>query len=160
MDLQRKFVGTMVLGNKVDITDPCYDKGTWCRMTTKCKPGTYYGYADMVDEGEWGERVASIQIYLDDVQVDDSELESIGRIGVDAGLAGFFQDKPDFNDDEWNELCDKLASGDEPKDYWVFDGNKGIFSNSGYGDGGYTVFANKERTAFQIVFITAADIEE
>lgn len=36
-----EYVGKIMLGDKVDITDPCYDKSVWCRMTVDCKPGEY-----------------------------------------------------------------------------------------------------------------------
>ena len=53
MDTREEFVGKFELGNKVDITDPCYNKGAWCRMATDCRPGTWYGYATISDKGEW-----------------------------------------------------------------------------------------------------------
>lgn len=99
MDTREEFVGKFELGNKVDITDPCYNKGVWCRMTTDCKPGTWYGYATISDEGEWGDRVATLCIYLDDRKDPEPDWELIGNIGVDAGMAGFFRDKPDYTDE-------------------------------------------------------------
>lgn len=149
-----EYVGTIELGTKVDITDPCYDKNVWCRMTTDCEPGTYKGYVEMSDEGDWGMRVATISIFKGDKMWGVEEMESIGTIGVDAGLAGFFNDKPDFNDDEWSEFCDKIEEGDAWNLY------NGIFSSSGYGDGCYEVYANKERNAFTIVFIEEEYDEE
>lgn len=62
-------------------------------------------------------------------------------------MAGFFNDKPDFNDDEWDKLCDKVNEGDA---WCLYDG---IFSSSGYGDGSYDVYASVDRDAFTIVFI-------
>jgi hypothetical protein len=141
------YVGEFELNNKVDITDPCYDKGVWCRITTDCEPGMYKGYVEKVDEGEYGIRVASLSIFRGNKIWGIEEMESIGSIGVDAGLAGFFNNKPDFNDLEWNEFCNKINNGNA----WnLYDG---IFSSSGYGDGCYNVYANEERSAFTIVFI-------
>ena len=142
-----EYVGTIELGTKVDITDPCYDKDTWCRMTTDCEPGEYKGYVEMSDEGSWGMRVASISIFKGNKKWGIEEMECIGTIGVDAGLAGFFNDKPDFNDEEWSEFCDMIREGD------AWDLYNGIFSSSGFGDGEYNVYANEERNAFTIVFI-------
>ena len=142
-----KYIGELELGTKVDITDPCYDKDVWCRMTTDCEPGLYKGYAEMSDEGDWGMRVATVSIFKGDKMWGIEEMEYIGNIGVDAGLAGFFNDKPDFSDTEWNEFCDKINDGDAWNLY------NGIFSSSGYGDGYYNVYANEERNAFTIVFI-------
>lgn len=150
-------IGEIRLDGYVDITDPCYDKSVWCRMTEECKPGYYTGYAEISDEGEWGKRVARISIYRDDREVDLEDMEYIGNIGVDAGMAGFFRDKPDYLDDSWHEFLHEAgmykSNGeyDYSKNYYEVD--YGLFSNSGYGDGGYDVYANKERTAFTIVFI-------
>lgn len=144
-----EFIGTLRLDGKVDITDPCYDKGTWCRMTTECKAGEYYGYAEVADCGEWGQRVKSISIYKDDVKCSLGYMVHIGSIGVDAGLAGFFNDKPDFSDDEWYKFLNKYVDFEEK----TYSCDYGVFSESGYGDGGYEVFANVERTAFTIIFI-------
>lgn len=141
------YVGELKLGTTVDITDPCYDKDVWCRMTVNCEPGTYKGYVEMFDEGKWGQRVATISIFKGEKIWGIEEMELIGNIGVDAGLAGFFNNKPDFNDDKWNEFCDKINEGNAWNLY------NGIFSLSGYGDGSYNVYANEERNAFTIVFI-------
>lgn len=148
MDTREEFVGKFELGNKVDITDPCYNKGTRCRMTTDCRPGTWYGYATISDEGEWGDRVAMLCIYLEDHKDVDMVLELIGNIGVDAGMAEFFRDKPDYTDEEWYQFCSQF---DHRKRYTGLD--YGVVSESGYGDGGYDVYANADRSAFMIEFL-------
>lgn len=161
-DYTRIECGNLILDDKVDITDPCYDKGTWCRITTECQPGVYVGYVDIVDCGVWGMRVGAITICREDVLIDGVfDWECIGDIGVDAGLAGFFNNKPDYPDDDW--ICfleDNGILGDNKKeeDYYVCD--CGIFSASGYGDGGYNVFANANRTAFKIDFGILNEDEE
>ena len=160
----RNYIGEIRLDGEVDITDPCYEKGIWCRMTEKCEPGIYTGYADIVDEGEWGMRVARIEILKDDIHCEEEYYDPIGSIGVDAGLAGFFRDKPDYPNDEWIDFL--VESGvfktrdehDYSKAYYAID--YGLFSESGYGDGGYTVYANEERTAFMIEFIGEEDEDE
>ena len=90
------FIGKLDLETEVDITDPCYDKNVWCRMTTSCEPGEYYGYVNIIDEGDWGKRVESISIYKDGEVVSLRNMSRIGNIGVDAGLAGFFNNKKRF----------------------------------------------------------------
>lgn len=163
--IETRYVGTLELNDKVDVTDPCYDKDVWCRATLECKPGTYYGYAEISDEGEWGKRVARLSIYKDDIRVPLEEMACINEnIGVDAGLAGFFRDKPDFDDDEWMEFLHKSGCAND----WdiskplkrIYSVNYGLFSESGYGDGCYGVYANADRTAFTIVFISNCDDEE
>lgn len=142
------YVGELMLGEKVDITDPCYNKEIASgRMTVDCEPGLYIGHITMSDEGECGERVAAVTISKEHKVRSINRMECIGSISVDAGLAGFFNNKPDFSDDEWDDLCGQIEEGDA----WnLYDG---IFSISGYGDGCYDVYANKERNAFTIVFI-------
>lgn len=147
-----KHIGRFTLGNKVDITDPCYDKDVWCRMTVECQPGEYTGIANVIDEGDWGERVAQLFIFKDGIETDD--FVKIGEIGVDAGLAGFFNNKQDFSDEEWYELCDKTREGEA---WQMYDG---IFCQSGYGDGSYDVYANKDGSAFMIEFIYEEDDED
>lgn len=142
-----KYVGKIELNRKIDITDPCYKKGTWCRLTTECEPGEYHGYVNMSNKGDWGIRVASLSIFKDRKKVPLKKMECIGTIGVDAGLAGFFNDKPDFSNEEWTELCHAIETGDAWNMY------NGIFSSSGFGDGLYQVFANPERNAFTIKFL-------
>ena len=142
-----KYIGELEVGTKVDITDPCYNKDSWCRMTVDCEPGIYKGYIEMSDEGILGTRVAAISIFKGEKIWRIEEMEPIGIIGVDAGLAGFFNNKPDFGDTEWNEFCNKINSGNAWSLY------NGIFSSSGFGDGCYDVYANEDRNAFTIVFI-------
>ena len=45
-------------------------------------------------------RVHTIGIYLDGCRPEGKDMERIGSIGVDSGLAGFFQNKPDYTADE------------------------------------------------------------
>ena len=160
----REYIGTMRLDNRVDITDPCYDKGTWCRTTTECEPGEYTGYVTISDEGEWGKRVASIGIYKDDEVKDLDSMEYICNIGVDAGLAGFFNDKPDFPDNKWMEFLKESgvfkADGEYDYSKKYYDCGYGLFSESGYGDGGYDVYATPERDAFLIEFIREEEDED
>lgn len=145
--MPKEYVGTITLGDTVDITDPCYSKSVCCRMTTDCCPGVYKGYIEREEIEDWGTRVTTLSIFLGDKIWELEEMEPIGTIGVDAGLAGFFNNKRDFSDKEWSELCSKISEGDA----WVM--YDGIFSSSGFGDGMYEVFANEERSAFTILFI-------
>lgn len=55
-------------------------------------------------------------------------MEKIGSIGVDAGLAGFFHNKPDYSDEAWSKFCDRIRHGDA----WLTE--DGFYSSSGYGD--------------------------
>ena len=153
------YVGELRLDDKVDITDPGYEKTVWCRITTECQPGTYTGYAYEVQAGCWGKRVARLSIFKDDKKVELSSMKRIGGIGVDAALAGFFRDKPDFDSqEEWLDLLEKCDALSDRKKIYAID--YGIFSQSGFGDGVYDVYANEDRSAFTIVFIEENDLDD
>lgn len=142
-----KFVGTKHFGPKVDITDPGYDKDVWCRMNgvnikegeyrcalwTKCE---YYRGPD--EKRHRYTTVCRIAIYLGEVP-DEKDLVQIGSIGVDAGLAGFFNNKPDYDQDAWNDFCNAISG----KSWRIFE--DGFFSRSGEGDGMYNVYAEKDK---------------
>lgn len=157
--LRRKTIGKKHFGPTIEITDPCYDRDVWCRMNhLKIVEGEYtctiwrhtdrytYDGREITDT-----RVGRIGIYLDGIIPPQKKMEEIGDIGVDAGLAGFFMNKPDYSDNEWLDFCDSIKKGDA----WIKP--EGFFSSSGYGDGGYPVVAAKNEngdiTAVEIVFI-------
>lgn len=140
------------LENYVDITDPCYDNDVWCRVTVPCKAGEYICYFEKKEDEifEDCERIAKCAIIHSDyndgltqnpidlhfVKNDNLDVKSY-EIGVDAGLAGFFNNKPDFDDDEWSEFCDKICNFKAA--IFEKDERSGFFTESGYGDGGYKV---------------------
>ena len=146
--------GTIELPNKIDITDPCYSKDVWCRINNfPIVPGTYECYtveADNEETGGWGNRIARIGIRIDKA----THYERKGSIGVDAGLAGFFIDKPDYTDDEWYKICDEMC------DKKVSLATDHFFSSSGYGDGGYDVYAGFKDGILVEVLIEFIEEEE
>lgn len=153
--LKRKLVGKIeVPDGLVDITDPCYNKKVWCRMNdVKVVPGTYNCYAYYGETKYCGNRCWITQIVLADGPYDEIAEDKIhsgrswrvvGEIGVDAGLAGFFNHKPDFNDEEWYALCNEMSSKDEFIRKFA-NGGQGFWTSSGLGDGVYTVYAIRDK---------------
>lgn len=155
-------VGSRVFDERpVTVTDPGYDAGTWCTLTgLKVQPGKYDCIAWRWRD-QWtrdGKRYSHTRtmacgIYLDGKIPPPGEWEqmpAIGTIGVDAGLAGFFQDKPDYDRDAWFAMCDKILNRT-----WLIT-DEGFFTESGYGDGSYTVYGIKNAeglyTALEIRF--------
>lgn len=152
-----KYVGKITLNGKVDITDPCYDKDVWCRTTLNTiYPGEYECFVEYGEDPSFSiVSRASIVLSGDsdlasEVQerISDDKWRKVAEIGVDAGLAGFFTDKPDFNDEEWSELCHWMSDNDRmesDKKYAYlkcFDnGTNGFWTSSGHGDGCYEVYA-------------------
>lgn len=128
----------------VTATDPCYKKTSDCVIKNiHVKPGKYrcvawkgrLSYTD--DQGKCHQysRVFICGVYLNDFIPKMEDGIEIGTIGVDAGLAGFFQDKPDYDDEKsWLAFCDKINK----KNYLITD--EGFCTESGFGDGGYPVY--------------------
>lgn len=118
--MRRKKIGAMDFHGSVDITDPCYNRDVWCRMNdVKIHDGSYTCIAwYQTDKGEYDGKpysykvVGILGIYLDGIIPCQKEMKEIGSIGVDAGLAGFFHNKPDYDDEAWSAFCDRVAHGD------------------------------------------------
>lgn len=66
-----------------------------------------------------------------------SKKECIGSIGIDAGIAGFYQDKPNYSEEEWYDFCEAIKTNNF--DYLI--NEHGFCTSSGYGDGSYDVYA-------------------
>ena len=150
--IKRVFAGTIqIKGDEVDVTDPCYDKNVWCRTKVKIYPGTYECYADFADFNCWGSSCMRCYIVNNAKGLKKRALKELKEsarlkacIGVDAGMAGFFDNKPDFDDGEWSKLCDyTLAEETKGKQTFIrtFKTGDGFWTTSGFGDGAYDVRA-------------------
>lgn len=84
--------GTITLGSKVMVSDPCYKLGTWCQgVLENVLPGKYHCKVAFIDEGTWGIRVSKITVlhknYLNKtLRVEKCDFE----VGVDSGTAGIY----------------------------------------------------------------------
>ena len=150
--MRKNFYGTIELNKTVDITDPCYDEDVWCRTNDfPVDPGTYECYAWIKTDREthgFGKRVAKIALNKPGKVAIRYEEKAI--IGVDSGMAGF------FTCDNKKYFEDVILHTDVTcSDVFIDDG---VFcSSSGFGDGGYGVYAgydkNGELVELQIRFI-------
>ena len=147
MKLKFKYAGKLQITEPtIDVTDPGYDADVWCRLLRDITPGPYNCYAGTGKDG-CGLRVYVLILLSADIDFDDQQIEikRDGEIGVDAGLAGFFQNKPDYETDDWNNICNFIfESGDATnrKQFWLVDESsplkcKCFFCESGIGDGVY-----------------------
>lgn len=138
----------------ISATDPCFSEGRYYRVDNiKIIPGDYQINTYTDNNG----RVRILQIVLKDENVIkrfNDTYYNINRswrtistdIGVDAGICGFFQCKPNFNDEEWDKFCQdirydsegNLWAGEKPEE-------KGFFTESGWGDGVYSCHAIRDR---------------
>lgn len=144
----------------VTITDPCYDKGTWCTAEVdNVFKGEWEASVEMKDCSDGENRVARLILKASGQKVTEST-RLPNKICVDAGVCGVFEDKPDYSDEGWNDICDELWCSD----YGLASTSNafrcnGAWSTSGYGDGGYTAIlgTNENDEVVQIIVEYIAD---
>lgn len=81
------------LGNKVIVSDPCYDLGTWCQAVIEnVKEGNYSTFFKTLDDDE--KTIETIGVVLDGINVLEEDYILLNNtIGVDSGTAGIFDYK-------------------------------------------------------------------
>lgn len=152
---ENKLIGQIDLPDGfVDVTDPCYNRGTWCAIfDLMVLPGKYncfidianfpYGNDEFYGSGD-DKRIMSLTILhnsygnkLENI-LPDFDVFDMAEVGVDAGLCGFYNHKSDFTEDEeWDKFWQTLEK---------YDGNdcdvkpNGATVSSGFGDGCYPVY--------------------
>lgn len=78
------------------ISDPCYDKDTWCAGTVKkVLPGTWNAKVKKRDAGDgWGNRCIKLIAVHEDYNISHLKFKKLDiDVGVDSGQAGIFDDK-------------------------------------------------------------------
>ncbi len=181
----KKFIGQIdILDGSIDITDPCYDNGTWCAMFNyEVKPGKYNCYIFVVNfpvlyemsddevkehthlkpnkSGIYcldDERIVSLEIIHETEEKFNLDYALLNNnIGVDAGLCGFYNHKPDYNDYEWDKYwrgLNNLSNGCtcDCRD-------NGVTVSSGFGDGVYLLYAAKKSNGETVVLKLMFDDE-
>lgn len=171
-----KIVKRVDMGNiniesgKVQITDPCYDPDLWCSHIEKIKKGEYICKAVIIDGDDWGNRVAELTI--NHISTPKRRAEKLLCCpGVDSGQCGFFDAdyyakyhkteciNDNKEDEDWyNKVCDLTCHrGVANDDCCGTIDNKGVVSESGFGDGMYDCYAGYntkgEITALRLRFI-------
>lgn len=159
--IRKRIICKKHFGPVIDITDPSYERDAGCRLNDiPVKEGEYTCSIFEVREGsplDSSEKqetdVAGIGISLTGRLPEVNLKNFLGEICVDAGLAGFFCNKPDTTSEEWGEFASRIDYDEDVS--WIFE--EGFFSSSGYGDGRYPVFAlrdeNNEIEALVIDFL-------
>lgn len=112
------------LGDKVVISDPCYDLDTWCNgVLENVKPGIWHTKAENVNINNWGERCSALIVWHKDVEEPDEDAyeETSIHVGVDSGQAGIYDydhfayikdDKE--RDENWYDSIRTFGSGRKP----------------------------------------------
>jgi hypothetical protein len=151
-----------VTSGKLVVSDPCYERGTWCQKENlPAVNGAWEAFVTYdPDEG----RVAALMALGPNARKDGNWKEEPWDIGVDSGQAGVFRgdDRPrkltakdhkSFpNGESWYEANCRVTLGDVGAG--VIPG--GAVSSSGYGDGGYTAsvqYQGKKALAVLIDYI-------
>lgn len=144
-----KYVGTInVPDGLIDITDPCYEDDTWCAMfNKKIKSGKYKCFVTIEDfmfEDMKDRRLTAPKIVHDSLDEAPLNFEVLSdSIGVDAGLCGFYNHKPNFDKDgDWDNFWQSLSKIEKYIDCDCTKAN-GVTVSSGFGDGMYTVYEAK-----------------
>ena len=114
--------GTIKLGSKVMVSDPCYGLNTWCQgVLDNVLAGEYECVAEYSDERDWGERVSAIEATHKDYKGKFMEMyPEEFEVGVDSGQAGIFdydyycKYHTDTNerkevDDNWYDRVDEIT---------------------------------------------------
>jgi len=162
-------------------SDPCYSIPTWCQgVINNVKNGTWLAEVETSDEGDWGNRIARLRVEHINAKR-TYRTEQVGMDGgVDSGQFGFFDKdfyrnneaakdlkKHDFGEnydrqdgDQWYRACCELTLADES--WGVLP--QGAVSSSGFGDGSYPVFGEKDENGewvvFEVIFIGEQEEEE
>ncbi len=164
MDTEIKNIGVLKLNKNIIISDPCCSLDIWCVLKQKIKPGEYEARLEIADCGNWGKRVSALIITHKDHPFTLS-VEEIGEAWVDSGQCGFWdmakyvRAKKNRELDFYDEVCDITLK----RNGGVYE-NWGVVSETGYGDGSYSVFAGRndenEIVSLEIRYINEEDEDE
>jgi hypothetical protein len=164
ISLGKIYIEKNVQGN-ISVLDPCSSPD----VTLDALAGIYnvtsaYGPIVALNEEDkqfaslWGNRVKYLQIVHESVAEPNSlRFDAVGTVCVDSGLAGFSDTETvDIGaiEQTYDDIIDKCSS----KTGAIF-GSRSVFSSTGYGDGGYTVWASKN-DAGEVVAARIEYIEE
>ena len=173
---------TIILSDKVYVSDPCYTPGTWCQAVIEnVLPGNYEAIVDKTDNTMgWGNRCSHLFVIHESVSHKKLNwIEHPATIGVDSGQAGIFDFDSYRNDshpipkvesddkfpDEWAKkegdkwyvnMCDRTLGEESWGTY-----DRGVVTSSGFGDGSYPLYVTRNTdgqiVGFHIDFLIEED---
>ena len=144
------------LGSKLIVTDPCYKIGSEGQgVLESVNAGKYNCTALVLDEGQWGHRVAEIEAIHEDYSNVPEYRKEPFEVWVDSAMAGIFDygqfKKLTENHDNLWTLMGEINAGLGN----IID-DLGFVATSGYGDGNYPCYTCKDNgkiIAIKVVFI-------
>jgi len=149
---QKKELGLFeVASGTVVISDPCYERGTWCAGELAVKKGTWKAFVIFRDN-----RVGELLAYHTSINLSTLKgWEMLPfEVGVDSGQAGIFDDIVYARDDDaWYRSCSAITL--KAPGAGVL--KNGVVAESGHGDGSYNCYTSKlegEIIAIKIIFIS------
>ena len=160
----------LITGNKIHVSDPCYDYACSGAVTlTNALSGRYLATLVKHNLDIWDTRVCSLAIQHEDYKDIVPDIFSGYKIAVDSGQAGFFDDDyyqqnqgGDFGD--ITTLFGLACSLTLSKNHGGILQDKGVVSETGFGDGYYSLFIGKNDdskiVAASIIFITNSELED
>lgn len=153
---------------KVRISDPCYDKDTWCAGTIdNVKKGSWCSEIEKMDD-----RVSKLFAYHNDNRVEfkgNNWRPELFEVGVDSGQAGIYDEKYFLDSNVFSKMTDKDRKYgtkiNEENIWYSFNCDVtlaepcagvipfGCVSSSGYGDGCYLCSTIKEKGKIVAIMI-------
>jgi hypothetical protein len=160
-----------VTDGKVMVSDPCYKRGTWCQgVLENVRNGQWNAVVNMKDEGQWGIRCENLIAYATPglLKTEEGSWEKTDiDVGVDSGQAGIFSEAQyrddqiakEFEGDKPNFMSEERIADSDPGERWYgmccsasITDNRGsagivpfgVVSSSGYGDGSYDCYIQKD----------------
>ncbi len=172
----------VIFGNKVRVSDPCYDIDTWCAgVVDDVLEGPYMALADYEGDVMYNttqDRPRQIVVkHTKYLNVDADELLPI-VVGVDSGLCGLYDDQyfrfvkrnKEYANEWYDSVCDSLEHSlfmldvggeqfsypEELRDvydaYLIDTGRRGIVSSTLHGDGSYRCYVGRNDIGKVVAF--------
>ena len=159
-----------VTGNKIHVSDPCYDYDSLGSATiVNVLSGEYLAKLTLYNMENWGSRVSKLSIcHVNHKNIVPNTCTDC-VITVDSGQAGFFDDdyykeNQGGNFGDISTLFGLACSLTLSKNRGGILLNKGVVSETGFGDGSYSLYIGKNKAgkivSASIIFIVDDGLEE
>ena len=167
-----RYIGEITLGKDVCVSDPCYNRDTWCMTVLKnVKPGRWEVRASIDTIDTWGERCYILELFHRTVsQNENLKWEEHFELGVDSGTMSVIDDAfyrrknnsaEEFESDEktkenFMDKCYNLTTDNHVGLFTYGSQKVGVVCSSGCGDGCYPLYVvekDGEIVAMRISFM-------